>query len=162
MVALELIQTLFNYHYDLWERVWESILTLSEAQFQQPVGYSHGSLHHQMLHAAVVDKRWLLGIKGDLAARHFQLNPADYPTRPLVKAVWDATAGEMQAYITALDEDILASKPARMSEPVWQILLHVANHGTDHRAQILRILHDFEAPTFDQDFIIYLWSTRHG
>jgi uncharacterized damage-inducible protein DinB len=68
----------------------------------------------------------------------------------------------MQAYITALDEDILASKPARMSEPVWQILLHVANHGTDHRAQILRILHDFEAPTFDQDFIIYLWSTRHS
>ncbi|MBK7915376.1 MAG: hypothetical protein IPJ94_03790 [Chloroflexi bacterium] len=25
---------------------------------------------------------------------------------------------------------------------VWQVLLHVANHGTDHRAQLLRLLND--------------------
>jgi uncharacterized damage-inducible protein DinB len=37
------------------------------------------------------------------------------------------------------------------------VLLHVANHGTDHRAQLLRALHDFGAPTFDQDLILYLW-----
>jgi hypothetical protein len=33
----------------------------------------------------------------------------------------------------------------------------MVNHGTDHRAQILRVLHDFDAPTFDQDLIIHLW-----
>ena len=41
----------------------------------------------------------------------------------------------------------------------WQVLLHVVNHGTDHRGQILRILHDFGAPTFDQDLMGYLVQT---
>jgi uncharacterized damage-inducible protein DinB len=45
-----------------------------------------------------------------------------------------------------------------MRGPVWQALLHTVNHGTDHRAQVLRILQEFEAPTFDQGLIIQLWS----
>jgi uncharacterized damage-inducible protein DinB len=45
-----------------------------------------------------------------------------------------------------------------MDEPAWQVFAHVANHGTDHRAQILRLLHDLGAPTFSQDFMIYLWE----
>jgi uncharacterized damage-inducible protein DinB len=162
MVALEMIVTLFDYHYGLWQRVWGSILTLTDEQFLQPVDYSHGSLRNQVMHATVVEKRWLKGLQGDLAARHFNLDPLDYPTRQQAKSVWDAAAGDMLAFVHGLDESRLASKPAHMSEPVWQILLHVATHGVDHRAQVLRILHDFDAPTFDQDFIIYVWSNRHA
>jgi uncharacterized damage-inducible protein DinB len=43
---------------------------------------------------------------------------------------------------------------------LWQILLHVANHGTDHRAQLLRILNDVGVKTFPQDYIIYTWEHR--
>jgi uncharacterized damage-inducible protein DinB len=38
---------------------------------------------------------------------------------------------------------------------IWQTLLHLVNHGTDHRAQVLRALHDFGAETFDQDLVFY-------
>jgi uncharacterized damage-inducible protein DinB len=34
----------------------------------------------------------------------------------------------------------------------------MVNHGTDHRAQILRLLYDLGAPTFEQDMIIYWWN----
>jgi uncharacterized damage-inducible protein DinB len=34
---------------------------------------------------------------------------------------------------------------------------HVVNHGTDHRAQVLRILYELGAPTFEQDIMEYLW-----
>jgi hypothetical protein len=37
-------------------------------------------------------------------------------------------------------------------------ILRLVNHGTDHRAQVLRLLHDLGAPTFNQDLIIYLWE----
>jgi uncharacterized damage-inducible protein DinB len=33
---------------------------------------------------------------------------------------------------------------------------------TDHRAQMLRTLHDFGAPTFEQDMIFYLWGRPPG
>jgi hypothetical protein len=41
---------------------------------------------------------------------------------------------------------------------VWVGLLQNAHHGTDHRAQILRALHDRGAPTFEQN-LPSIWST---
>ena len=41
---------------------------------------------------------------------------------------------------------------------VWQVLLHVANHGTDHRAQILRVLKDMGVETTSQDFIFHVYE----
>ena len=38
------------------------------------------------------------------------------------------------------------------------MLLHVANHGTDHRAQILRVLHDLGVQTTSQDLIFYVYD----
>ncbi len=39
---------------------------------------------------------------------------------------------------------------------MWVGLLQNAHHGTDHRAQILRALHDLGAPTFEQNFAVYM------
>jgi hypothetical protein len=37
---------------------------------------------------------------------------------------------------------------------------HLVNHGTDHRSTVLQKLTEFGAPTFDQDFIIWMWSRK--
>ncbi|NOK62014.1 MAG: hypothetical protein GFH23_1086650n1, partial [Chloroflexi bacterium AL-N1] len=42
---------------------------------------------------------------------------------------------------------------------LWQVLLHVVNHGTDHRAQLLRLLHDLGVRTTSQDYIFYVYDT---
>jgi uncharacterized damage-inducible protein DinB len=55
------------------------------------------------------------------------------------------------------DEDLEATARG-MRGPAWHVLAHLVNHGTDHRAQVLRVLHDFGAPTFDQDLVMHLWS----
>ncbi len=34
----------------------------------------------------------------------------------------------------------------------------LVNHGTDHRATILQRPQECDAPTFDQDFILWLWE----
>jgi uncharacterized damage-inducible protein DinB len=47
-----------------------------------------------------------------------------------------------------------------MGDPRWAILLHLVNHGTDHRATVLEKLTDLGAPTFDQDFIFWLWNRQ--
>jgi uncharacterized damage-inducible protein DinB len=38
------------------------------------------------------------------------------------------------------------------------VLLHVANHGTDHRAQLLRLLHDLGVKTTSQDYIFHVYD----
>jgi uncharacterized damage-inducible protein DinB len=62
-----------------------------------------------------------------------------------------------------LQDDILFEKPIKEPEEdkdlvVWQVLLHVANHGTDHRAQILRLLNDLGLRTESQDYIFYVYE----
>ena len=85
------------------------------------------------------------------------LTRADYPTRDRARNLWDETAKDFADYVASLDKAGLERHPQGMPGPVWQVIMHVANHGTDHRAQILRLLHDFGAPTFDQDLILHLW-----
>jgi uncharacterized damage-inducible protein DinB len=69
----------------------------------------------------------------------------------------------MRAYLAELRDEMLFDKPIKEPEEdkdliVWQVLLHVANHATDHRAQILRVLHDLGAETTYQDYIFYVYG----
>ena len=68
----------------------------------------------------------------------------------------------MRAYLANLRDDMLFTKPFAEGEDenlvLWQVLLHVANHGTDHRAQILRLLNDLGVETKYQDYIFYVYE----
>lgn len=157
MVSVDLLRTLLEYNDALHRRLWDSILQLNDAQFVAEIPYSHGSIRNQMVHLAGVDGRWLRGLKELPDPRSFRPDPASYPTRQSAFELWDEVAQEARAYAVALDETSLLRTPQGMAGPAWQVLLHMVNHGTDHRAQVLRALHDFGAPTFDQDLILYLW-----
>jgi uncharacterized damage-inducible protein DinB len=59
--------------------------------------------------------------------------------------------------VAALSESELEQNPDNVPASRWQVLMQLVNHGTDHRATILQALHALEAPTFEQDFILWLW-----
>ncbi len=157
MTMVDYIRAAIDYHYALYRRVWDSIIQVNDEQFVRDIPYSQGSLRNQIIHVAAVDGRWLRGLRDDPAARQYTLDPADYPDRLSARAVWDATERDMTAYVATLDAVGLERHPQGMPGPTWHALTQVVNHGTDHRAQMLRILHDFGAPTFDQDFIFHVW-----
>ena len=69
----------------------------------------------------------------------------------------------MCRYLAELRDDSLFDKPIEEPEEdknliVWQVLLHVVNHGTDHRAQLLRLLNDLGVKTESQDYIFYVYD----
>jgi uncharacterized damage-inducible protein DinB len=69
----------------------------------------------------------------------------------------------MHAYLATLTDEMLFEKPIKEPEEdqvllTWQVLLHVANHATDHRAQILRALHELGVKTIYQDYIFYVYE----
>jgi uncharacterized damage-inducible protein DinB len=66
-------------------------------------------------------------------------------------------------YLVELRDDMLFDKPIKEPDEdkdlmLWQVLIHVVNHGTDHRAQILRLLHDLGVKTTSQDYIFYAYG----
>jgi len=152
------LQSLVEYNYALFNRVWDSINLLTDEQFVQDVDYSHGSLRNQIVHVAMVDRRWLMALHGHPDAREYSLNATDFPDRTSAHSLWISTVHDVTNYVALLSDEELDRVPYGLKGPVRQVLIHLVNHGTDHRAQILRNLHDFGAPTFDQDLILYLWN----
>ena len=68
----------------------------------------------------------------------------------------------MRHYLANLRDHMLFEKPFAEGEDkdliLWQVLLHVVNHGTDHPAQLLRLLHDMGVKTESQDYIFYVYE----
>jgi uncharacterized damage-inducible protein DinB len=160
-MELELIKTFIQYHLDMTLRVWESIDQITDEQFLADDAYSRGSIRNLMVHLANTDSNWLAGLKNipegqDPPKRRYE----DYPDRASVRVFWETTAKDVAEYAGRLTEAELNENPMDIPSPRWQVLLHLINHGTDHRSTVLQRLHEFGAPTFDQDLIFWLWNRK--
>jgi len=157
------IRQLYEYTFALNDRVWACIEQLSDAQFVEELDYSLGSVRNHVVHWLNVDERWFARLRN--APLPAIIYAQDFPTKAVVKTKWDAVREDLQAYLVILDDEMLAKsfvydtrRRRQMTSIAWQILIHVMNHATDHRAQILAGLHRLGAPTLEQDLILYLWE----
>ena len=157
-MELDLIKTFIAYHIDMTRRVWDSIDQITEEQFLADDAYSRGSIRNLMVHLASTDRRWLAGLKNADDVGHLKFE--NYQTRAAAHEAFETVAKDLADYASTLTEADLNSPNDKIQEPRWQILLHIINHGTDHRSTVLQRLHEFGAPTFDQDFIMWLWSRK--
>ena len=151
----------YNYHFAENRRIWDDhIVPLSHEQFTQKMNYSHGSIRDQMVHLMEVDAAWFGGLQG--AENQEPFGPSDSDDRQAIRAHWDGVEQNMRAYLAQLRDEMLFEKPFAEGEDkdliLWQVLLQVATHGTDHRAQILRALHDLGVRTSSQDYIFYVYE----
>ncbi len=157
------IRQLYDYHFSENRKVWDSAARLPYEQFIQGSNYSHGSVRDQLVHLMNVDQIWF----SELQNAEFQEPsfPANTDDRQAIRAHWDQVEAGMRAYLAALRDEMLSEKPIRVVDEdedliAWQVLLHVINHGTDHRAQTLRLMNDLGVKTVSQDFIFYVYEQQ--
>jgi uncharacterized damage-inducible protein DinB len=159
------IHDLFEYTYWAFDRVWQSILQLSDDQFISDLKYSSGSIRDQVLHLISGQQRWVDRMNGDEPSAY--LNNEEFVTKKAVRKIWDQSKKEFLGYLNSLDpsqldeyvEYEIKSRGIQARTPRGEILLHLANHATDHRAQILTILSlHFGIETPEQDMILYVWE----
>lgn len=152
----------YDYHFAENRKIWDWYVTdLTPAQFTQAVDYSHGSVRDQIVHLMNVDEAWFSELRGVEFPEPFP--PATSDDRDLIRARWDKVEQSMRDYLAGLRDEMLFDQPIQEPEEdkdliVWQVLLHVANHGTDHRAQILRLLNELGLRTAPQDYIFYVYE----
>src|ERR1051325_9571828 len=150
----------YEYHFTENRAIWDRYISqLSDEQFIQPAHYSHGSVRDQILHLISVDD----GLFRELRGAEFpaDLKPENFPVRESIRAHWDSVEQSMRNYLAELQDNMLFDTPIKEPDEdkaliVWQVLLHVVNHGTDHRAQMLRLLNDLGIKTASQDYIFYV------
>ena len=158
----EIFRQLYNYHFSENRKILGYATQLSYEQFVQDVSYSHGSVRNQIVHLLSVDEVWFAELRGIDLPEPYQ--PANFDDREMIRARWDNVEQNMRDYLAELRDDMLFDRPIKEPEEdknlmVWQVLIHVINHGTDHRAQILRLLYDLGLKTTSQDYIFYVYDS---
>lgn len=151
---------LYDYHFTENRTLWDRyIALLTREQFAQAVAYSHGSVQNQIIHLISVDDTWFCGLRGMDIPK--PLDADAFADRQSIRTYWDSVETKMLDYLATLRDEMLFEQPLADEDQdlfVWQVLLHVVNHGTDHRAQMLRMLNDFGIKTISQDYIFHAYD----
>lgn len=151
---------LFDYHFSENHRLIEEYAPqLSPAQFTQPAAYSHGSVRDQLIHLMRVDEAWFSDLRGEALPEPGI--PEEVISLDHLRAEWGRIERMMRDTLKSLKDEQLMDRPLQGEDQalrVWQVLVQVVNHGTDHRAQILRTMHDLGVKTQSQDFIFYMYE----
>ncbi|MFN8581085.1 MAG: DinB family protein [Gemmatimonadaceae bacterium] len=146
-MTLETIRYLFRYN------AWATELALDAAAMMTPEEYvapgcsGQGSVRDTLAHVLMVQQRWIATIAGTLRpedATQLPFTSADIAVVADARTRWATISAETDSYLAALTEDqvlseIVLTHPTRgsLKALLWRLLLHVANHGTHHRAQIV-------------------------
>lgn len=141
MPSLTDFQTLYDFHYWARDRLLEGVTQLTPEQYLQPFAGGWGSIRDTLVHTVNAEEIWFNRLQGRLADRLD--DPANTPAMSDLRRRWLESETAVRAYLKALNEATLtrmchyASTDGRTyATPTWQILLHVANHATEHRAQV--------------------------
>lgn len=147
---LEIIRALYGYNHWATEIVLDAAEKLTPEQWLTDGGAGRGSIRDTLVHLIGGQKRWLAWWDGSLSVEEsvrLQLNLADFPDLPAVRAAWATVDQATQAFVSQLTEADLPRIYSRTMPdggivrfPLWQMLLQVANHGTQHRSEIAAML----------------------
>jgi uncharacterized damage-inducible protein DinB len=155
------ILLLYDYNYWANKRILDAAAALSDADFLVPRTLVWGSVRNTLAHAWGAEWIWRQRCQGTSPTA---LPSADeFPTLAVLQARWDEEEAAMRAYLSGLSEEQLngalryrTTGGKEYSAVLWQILAHVVNHGTQHRAEVAQTLTDLGHSPGDVDLIIYL------
>ena len=114
-----------------------------------------------MLHILDAEKSWLH--QWEHGSWTPDLLEADYPTLGMLQEAWGQEEAAMRAFLAHLTEDDLGRivrypvEGGMMRERLlWHCMLHLANHGTQHRAEAAALLTSFGQSPGDVDMTLFL------
>ena len=161
-----ILRRLFAYHQWAMARVWEFVAALTEEEFTRPLAYSVGSIQRQLVHLLNAERYWLRRLGAPSLASLLDPEALDRTALRAVAAEQERwllawLAGQSDLDMARLHSFYHPDDSARLSFATWQVLLHVLNHATEHRAQILaQLAQEFGAVTDAQDLIYYWWQVE--
>jgi uncharacterized damage-inducible protein DinB len=151
------------YQYNAWAnaRILNVTAQVTPEQFLAPATYSHGGLRGTLVHILFAEWIWRNRWEGISPTKGFA--PEDFPTFEALRSRWKTEEKVLMAFVEKVNEQKLESVvhysrtggEAR-ENILWQLMLHLVNHGTQHRSEVAIMLTDLGRSPGDIDFITYL------
>lgn len=152
--------------YMLWadRLMLKAVREVSAEDLTRDAGISFGSLLGTMAHMLGSQQLWFARFSGHPLDHRPGLQ--DFPNLPAWIHGWEETAAGLEAFLAGLTDDQLAvpltwtgSNGEVYTRPLWQPVIHMVNHNTYHRGQVVSLLRQmgYQPPTTD---LIYYFAER--
>jgi len=170
MGALEAMRALYDYNEWANKHVLEAASKLSEEELRRELGASYGSAAGSLGHLAGAQIVWLARWRGlppeDVASLYEQLTLLEEAAPfEAVRETLEKSDAALRRFVESLTEDELASDLAYVdgrgvsrNRPLWQLMLHVANHGTQFRSEAAMALTGLGRSPGDLDYMYFEYA----
>jgi len=151
------------YAYNRWAngRILETAAKISTAQFVAPSDFPHGSLCGTLVHTLFAEWVWRLRWQGAAPSGHWK--PEDFPSLTSLEIRWQAEEIKLIEFVDGLVEERLTAEFDYISTEgnphrrvVWETMVHLVNHGTQHRSEAAAILSAMGQSPGDIDLVVFL------
>lgn len=161
----EAMRTFYDYNHWATEKIMGAAAALTQEQLDAPGTAGHGSIRQTLLHMIDTHQGWLSWWDGSLSAQdamQWSLDPAEHPDLAAVRGAWNVVNEQTRAFVNPLsDEDMERTYSTEtpdgttMMFVLWRMMLHVANHGTQHRSEVAAMLTVFDCSPGEIDVLFY-------
>lgn len=139
------------YSYDNWanNRLLNAVGQLENEEFVQDLSSSYRSIRDTMVHIIGAEELWLSRWMGEQGRT--LLNSDDFPTYTPLTDRWDDFKKQIDPFLVSLTESDLMEeisyknlKGIPYSLELWKQMLHVTNHSSYHRGQVVTMLRQLQ------------------
>jgi uncharacterized damage-inducible protein DinB len=153
------LNTLLDYHYWGRDHILDAAAALSPEQLTRDLGNSFPSVRDTLAHLYGADWIWRERWEGNSPAAL----PAasDFPDVASIRQAWLEEEQRVRAVVARLGPSGVLEPLAyerngvRQSQPFWQMLQHLVNHGSYHRGQVTTMLRQLGASAPAMDLIVF-------
>ena len=150
------LRTLVAYNQWANEKILSAIDGMPAEELARPVDAYIGSLARNLQHILLATRVWLARWKGETPPK------LDNPITASWRDVYATTHAEFRQFVEPLtdaDADRVVhyqdSKGNPFQMPLAQLITHVVNHGTHHRAETGMLLERLGRSPSDMDYVYY-------
>jgi uncharacterized damage-inducible protein DinB len=149
--------------YTLWaDRICLKALEQVAAEdLVRDTGTSFGSLLGTLAHILGSQRVWLARFEGKILSRVPDLT--DFPDWETLTAAWGETSAELGFFLASLTAEQVSAdlswtnlQGVSYTRPLWEPVLHLVNHSTYHRGQVVSQLRQLGYQPPSTDLIYFL------
>jgi uncharacterized damage-inducible protein DinB len=158
------------YAYNRWanRRLLDRARPLSTFELNVPIGPGPATIRSTLVHMLCGEWIWRMRVQ-ERQSPTFLLAENSFEDMQAIGRRWDEEEAAMRAFLATLDHERLqeivayqTTQGAPRQNRLWHILVHLVNHGTQHRSEVALALTSLGHSPGDLDFIHYLRQQEKG
>jgi len=151
------------YRYNQWAnaKILEMASSVTHRQFIASASFPHGGLRDTLVH--ILFAEWIWRHRWEGTSPVIQFKPGDFPTLESLRSRWADEEKRLMFFVDNVTDERLNdhffytnTKGQPFERVLWQVMVHVVNHGTQHRSEAAALLTDLDHSPGDIDLVYFL------